>query len=117
MPGSYKSFLESYGACVGRGFSIAGLSPALKADETPYWEDVVAATARAQRANSGHLPAGYVYVSDDGSEATFYLDTARLDESGECPVVGLGPGVDVVVADSFVQFAERLAAGELEYGN
>jgi hypothetical protein len=56
------------------------------------------------------MPAGHVYLTSDGGDFSFFLDTAAMSSNRECPVLMYGPGaMGVQVADSFLDFAEKLA--------
>ena len=73
------------------------------------WTDVVSATLRIRRVSIGHISSSFIFVSDNGCDDTFYLDTARQDNDAESPIVVLGPGRDCqVVASTFVGFVEDL---------
>jgi hypothetical protein len=114
---SYRTFLSDFGAALCTGFEIAGLFEADGGDDgPPLWLNVVTFTIQKRRFSGGLIPNGYVAISDDGGDYTFYLDTSRLDALGECPVVVLGPGADaVVVADDFFDFVRRFFEGSLTY--
>jgi hypothetical protein len=106
FPQSYRAFLVAYGAALCQGFEIAGLFHHADRSRPPLWSDVVAKNLRLQ--HRSHLPDGYVAISGDGVEVTYYLDTAKRREDGECVVVALGPGVDSVdVAADFTEFLRR----------
>src|SRR5687767_373400 len=103
FPQSYRTFLAAYGAALCEGFEIAGLFPHADTDRPPLWSDVVAMNLRIR--HRAHLPEGYVAISSDGVEVTYYLDTAKIRDDGECAVVALGPGVDrAEVATDFSEF-------------
>ncbi len=114
FPLSYRLFLREFGAAWLKSYEIAGLAPGRHTDpEPPLWEHVIDVTEIMRRAGRGYLPQTYVKVSDDGCEYYFYLDTGRMDQRGECPVVVLGPGFDAVfVAPSFLEFVEKIVAGD-----
>lgn len=107
LPPSYRKFLATFGAALCPGFEIAGLYPRTEGDEPPLWLHVVTATLQLRRGD-GMLPTGYVAISGDGGDFTYFLDTANADSRGECPVVALGPGVDgKVIAGDFPEFVSR----------
>ena len=59
------------------------------------------------------LPRHYVLFTDDGGDYTFYLDTSKMNEKGESPVVIFGPGEDgTTVATTFLEFLRKISAGE-----
>ena len=116
FPPSYRLFLSVYGAALCDGFEIAGIIKKEDSEKPPLWMDVVTSNQQIRRALRGDLPEGYVMISDDGSEYTFYLDTAHRESSGECPVVVLGPGVDSIqVATDFIEFVLRASSGRIVY--
>lgn len=114
FPKSYLRFLESFGAAMCDGFEIAGVFFVENPTQTSLWQDVVTKTRQSKRYAFDSIPAGYVAISDDGCDVSYYLATAQMDSDGECPVVALGPGIDgVEVASDFVQFIALLARDEL----
>ncbi|MBN1911153.1 MAG: SMI1/KNR4 family protein [Pirellulales bacterium] len=115
FPPSYRFFLSKFGAALCTGFELAGLFDKDNTEDgPPLWSDVVTTTLQERRASESQIPDSYVPVSDDGGDYTFYLDTARVDSRGECPVVVLGPGADgVVVAEDFFDFIVRLFEGNV----
>lgn len=116
FPRSYREFLSQYGAALCPGFSIAGLFQSHNDVEPPLWPDIVTSTLQMRRASHGMLPQGYIPISDDGGDYTFYLNTAQLGPENECPVVVLGPGADaVIVAEDFFAFVDRAFTGRLSF--
>jgi SUKH superfamily protein len=106
FPRSYRTFLATHGAALCEGFEIAGLFHYADKSRPPLWSDVVASNLRIRHRN--HLPEGYVAISSDGVEVTYYLDTANMRDDYECAVIGIGPGVDnVQVAVNFAEFLVR----------
>ena len=60
----------------------------------------------------GHIPEHLIRLTHDGMELSYLLDTSRPDTAGECPVVALGPGVNLIeVAPSFLDFVRRYGSG------
>ena len=114
LPLSYRSFLSEFGASLlVAPYDIAGIDPNRAEDAPPMFSDVVADTKRLR---SG-VPEGefddLIFISSDGMSHYLYLDTSRVDDSGECPVVVIAPGVErEEVATSFVEFAELVLAGD-----
>lgn len=116
LPQSYRAFLARYGAALCRGFEIAGLFRDTSSVEPPLWSDVVTKTVQMRRGSGGRIPAGYVAISDDGGDYTYYLDTGRIIAGTECPVIVLGPGADgLTVARDFLDFVARAANGSLSF--
>jgi len=114
FPSSYRTFLRKFGASFIIAHRLAGLPDEPKSGETPIWSDVVLVNTQIQKSCGGHIASTLVAISDDGCDDTFYLDTGALDLEGECPVVVLGPGRDCeVVAPSFVDFLEKVAANRM----
>lgn len=108
FPGSYRWFLANFGAALCDGFRIAGLFEGDFEEEPPLWTHVVSRTSLLRDAARGNIPCSYVAISDDGGDYTYYLDTSKMSDEAECPVVVLGPGVDdVIVASDFLDFLKR----------
>lgn len=76
LPEGYKWFLENYGH---GGIAPAEILGIAKSNIAPCKR----ATDNLKKHN---LPEGYVIIEDCG-EYYHCLDTLRMDESGECPVV------------------------------
>lgn len=111
FPNSYKAFLTRFGAAGCTGFDAAGLF-VQDNDEAPMWSDVV----RLNRSKHREIPRECIEISDDGTDYKYYLDTRRLNDDGECPVVVLGPGAEyVVVAENFVDFVIRRVNHQIEF--
>lgn len=116
LPPSYREFLSSCGAALCAEFEIAGLFTASSEAEPPLWTHVVTATCEDRTSSHGALASGYVHISDDGGDYTFYLDTSHPGSGGECPVVVLGPGADyVVVAEDFLDFVVRAVENRISF--
>ena len=113
FPKGYRAFLSLFGASLGQGYELAGLFHTVDSDSPPMWRDVVSTTLRRRRVSRGHISSSFIFVSDDGCDDAFYLDTAQRDADSESPVVVLGPGRDCqIVASTFVEFVEDLAHNE-----
>ena len=109
FPASYRAFLSVFGASFGMGYELAGLTDAASDNEPPMWTDVVATTLRLRRVSGGAISSTLIFISSDGCDVSFYLDTNRGD-TAEAPVIVLGPGRDrEIVAPSFVDFVEELS--------
>lgn len=110
FPAEYREFLAIYGAALGPGYEIAGLTHE-DPEEPPLWDNVVMAT-RSLRDSSGRIGSydGLVVISHDGLSVTYYLRTEG-DSAGK--VLALGPGVEKEVANSFSEFIARVHAGAL----
>ena len=114
FPASYRTFLRMFGASFIIAHDLAGLPDEPKSGETPMWSDVILVNRQTQRVSRGHIPSTLIDITNDGCDDTYYLDTSVLDSEGECPVVVLGPGRDCeVVAPSFVDFIEKVAANRM----
>lgn len=106
FPAAYREFLLSYGAAMGPGWEVYGIDPTRTSEEEPpQFEDVIQSAMRERRGYQGQFhPRHLIQIAHDGVELGFYLDLSK-ESGGECPVLGLGPGVDLVeVAPSFVEF-------------
>lgn len=106
FPESYRQFLLEYGAAMGPGWELHGIDPTRTSeDEPPTFEDVVKKAVRDRSGYHGRFhPNHLIEIAHDGMELGFYLDLSH-ESDGDCPVVGLGPGVDLLVAaPTFVDF-------------
>ena len=115
FPPSLRLFLSAHGAALGDGYELAGLPQLDRAwpERTPQWSDLVAVTVRARMRPASTLMPQFLCVAHDGAECAYLLNPAVVDRDGECPVVALEPGRNYEqVADSFVEFAERIAGGK-----
>lgn len=101
FPHSYRAFLRLYGAGVIHFHDIFGIT------DSDLWIDVVQANITRPHGLAHH----YVWFTGDAPDSAFYLDTARRDGRGECPVVARDPETLVVIADSFLDFLRMAAAG------
>jgi len=112
FPPEYREFLTKYGAALGLGYEIAGLTHQ-DPNEPPMWQSVVSAT-RLLRDGHGKVGAydDLIVISGDGMDVTFYLRT-KGEASGK--VLALGPGVEKEVASSISEFISKIGAGELNY--
>ena len=117
LPRSYRIFLKKFGAAVCNGYMIAGLPDTRSTDEeTPFWEHVADVTKSRwpNRAGIG-VDRHFAFLTDNGGDISYYLDTSAMDEQGECPVVAMGPGYPgVVVGSSFLDFLSKLATTDGE---
>lgn len=106
FPPSYLSFLEKYGAVLGRGFEIAGLTPDHE-DEPPMWSDTLRSTLMDRRYYA--LPEDSIYISTDGTDLRYFLKCSRIDPVYEGAVIECGPEHQggVIYAKCFVSFVER----------
>lgn len=112
LTGSYRTFLRRFGAGHLLGYSFDGLPDTRNSDdEMPAFLNVADTTKMHWKGNAGNgMPRGLIYVTDDGGDYNFYLDTTKRDERGECPVVVHGPGAaGVLVARDFLDFLRKLA--------
>jgi hypothetical protein len=117
FPTSYRVFLKHFGAAwLSAPYEVAGLGPGRSNDATsPLWSHVVDVTVRMRQVSRGFIPKEYIWISDDGGNYKFYLDTGNVDANGECPVVVLGPARDgVITTESFLEFVEGVVAGRLD---
>src|ERR1700761_5192839 len=107
LPRSYRIFLRRFGAAVCEGLMIAGLPDTRNTGpEPPFWDHVVDSSRSLWPNRHGYgLDRHLVFLTDDGGDMKFYLDTSAMDDSGECPVVAMGPGYPgVVVGSTFLEF-------------
>jgi hypothetical protein len=110
FPPEYREFLAKYGAALGFGYEIAGLTHQ-DLDQPPLWNHVVRLT-RSLRDCQGKVGDydDLVAISGDGMDTTFYL---RTKGSAAGKVLALGPGVEKEIAGSLSEFITRLHSGEL----
>lgn len=76
LPNSFKWFLENYGHGGIGGVEILGIAKS----------DIPACKEATDGLKEYDLPEGYVVIEDCG-EYYYCLDTLRIDDSGECPVI------------------------------
>ena len=77
---------------------------------------VVEVTLRLREVSRGAMPPEYIFISDDGGDFKFYIDTSQVDAEGESPVVALGPGAEgIQVADNFNDFLTRWFEDRLDW--
>lgn len=113
FPPSYREFLERFGAGTIGFYEIFGLSETEGPSDPPLWRNVVKETLRARKTARGTIPDTYVVFTSDGQGCRFFLDTSQVDEKGESPVIGWGPGVEgEVVATTFFEFIDRASQGK-----
>ena len=106
FPSAYREFLLTYGAAMGPGWEVNGIDPGRTSeDELPMYSDVVQSALRDRHGYHGQFhPHHLIEIAHDGMELGFYLDLSA-ERDGDCPVVGLGPGVDLLqAAPTFVDF-------------
>lgn len=113
FPSEYREFLSRFGAVLGKGYEIAGLTHA-NLDDLPLWRNVVLDTQILRRSHHGSDPvfSGLVPISSNGMDVTFYLRTAP---GWAGSIVALGPGTETEVAANLSEFITKLHAGELRY--
>ena len=106
FPPSYRWFLEKYGAVLGHGFEISGLTPS-QGNEQPMWSDMLSSTIVDRSGDA--LPDDSIYISTDGTDLRYFLKCSRTDPTHEGEVIEWGPDNDggVIYAKSFVLFVER----------
>jgi hypothetical protein len=117
LPRSYRIFLSRFGAAFCHGHDIAGLPDTRGSDvESPFWVHVADVSKSRWIDRHGHgVDRHLVYLSDDGGDITYYLDTSAMDDEGECPVIALGPGYHgIVVGSTFLEFLAKLATADSE---
>jgi len=95
FPRSYRTFLRQYGAGTLDCVEIFGIP------SDRLWGDVV----MMNQLTSCQIPRHFVKFTDDIGNYSYYLDTSRMDDEGECPVVVFGPEESGrVIANSFSDF-------------
>lgn len=112
LPKSYRIFLGRFGAAICKGHMIAGLPDTRNTGpEPPFWDHVVDTSKSLWPNRHGYgVDRHLVFLTDDGGDINYYLDTSAMDDQGECPVVALGPGYPgVVVGSTFLDFLAKLS--------
>jgi len=105
FPVSYRVFLKTYGASLGRApYEMAGLPPPSNGSRTPLFSNVVQLTLSARKSSRGTLPSSYIEFSSDGADEAYCIDTSTTNINGESPVVVWGPHRSGEVAPSFAEF-------------
>jgi hypothetical protein len=116
FPSVYREFLLSYGAAMGSGWEVYGIDPTRTSeDEPPRFVDVIRSAISERSGPHGRFhPRHLIQIAHDGMELGFYLDLSK-ESGGECPVLGLGPGVDLVeAAPKFVDFVIGWSTDQLD---
>jgi hypothetical protein len=99
FPRSYRVFLRQFGSGVYCYYRILGIR------NDRFLGDVVT----MNRLTIPLGPRRFVRITDTIGGYAFYLDTLRMDETGEYPVVVFGPGASGrKVAASFLEFLRKL---------
>lgn len=102
LPRSYRAFLHKYGAGTLHLYEVFGIC------RDGLWGDIVMMNQLGPRT----LPNHFVKFTPDVGDYAYYLDTSRMNEDNECPIVAFGPGEEGrVVADSFLEFLRLANAG------
>jgi hypothetical protein len=102
LPRSYKAFLRHCGAARIRSHELFGLP------RNGLWGDVVL----MNQLTTLPLPPSCVMIGQDREGRAYCLDTGRMNEEGECPVVVFSAGlVGDAVAPSFLDFLACLSLG------
>ena len=106
LPPSYRTFLRYYASGTARTVEFFGLP------RDRLCRDVVL----VNQANPRLLSLSLLKVARDGAGRGYYLDFARMDEGGECAVLGRAPnGEALVVAEHFLQFLTLVDAGRISH--
>ena len=108
FPRSYRCFLQHFGAAKMLGCDFDGLPNTRNYDEEmPYYLHLVDHTNGFRR-EWGDLPRHFVFVTDDGGDCTFWIDTSRTSKDRESPVVAIFAGRTIPVAENFLEFVRLL---------
>lgn len=103
FPPSFRHYLRKYGGGSIGGEVVNGLLR-IEFDEACGPDTVY--NTQLDRAQSGLDPSLIVLIDNDGDE-TFYLDTGRIDQDGESPVIHVvieEPTTRQPYAESFAEF-------------
>jgi SMI1-KNR4 cell-wall len=102
LPRSYRVFLRYFGAQALPDHDLFGLP------RDRLWGDIVLLN------DLGAHPRHYVKFTEDGEGRSYYFDTTRVDDDGECPVVVRdGAGDEAEVAPTFLMFLASAAPHRL----
>jgi len=111
FPPQYRAFLRRYGAAMGTGFVIYGLTDA-KEGARPRWIDL---RSVAHYTLPEGLPRKLIPISDNGGDYTYYLTTETRGKVAAASVVVYGPGLEgVQVASDFFDFIEKAESKGIE---
>lgn len=101
FPKEYRVFLRKYGSSTIHGFEIYGLTGKLH-NENYFWRNIVSSTMELRRLSKKWESLSYLLpFSDDGMGVTFYFDTRK---SPETCILGIGPGYNKKITNSFFEF-------------
>ena len=113
FPNSYRAYLLEFAGGMMLNYEMCGI-PTEKSGISDSDGNSIRSIVDANKGRERDLATGNVFIADDGGDYSFFLDTAKMDSDGECPVVAYGPGAQgSQVAATFVGFLEWLAAGGL----
>ena len=107
-PTTYRMFLALFGASMGNGFEIHGLSPDPDdEDSTPLWRDVVSSTLDLR---PDGLPENSIEISTDGCEIGYFLECSTTDRDFEGQIIEWGPLHNGAFPTglTFIEFVESL---------
>ncbi len=100
FPRSYRVFLRYFGSHMLPEHELFGLP------RDRFWGDIVLMNDLDERAR----PRRYVKFTEDGEGRSYYFDTARRGDDGECPVVVRDrAGDEAEVAATFLEFLASTA--------
>ena len=108
FPPTYRMFLALYGASMGIGFEIHGLSPDPDdKDSPPLWRDVVSSTLNLR---PDCLPQNSIQISHDGCEIGYFLECSTTDRDFEGQIIEWGPLHNGAFPTglTFIEFVEHL---------
>ena len=102
LPHSYRTYLRHFGSQTLPGRCLFGLP------RDRLWGDIVLMNDLDGRDRPPH----YLKFSEDGEGRSYYFDTRRAGDDGECPVVVRGrTGEEAEVAPTFLEFLACATAG------
>jgi hypothetical protein len=97
LPKSFKSFLLIYGGGMIFGYEIHGIpSEATRISkfdgsnepiDNLESDNFVTSIVKANQYSNRRLPSHFVEFTSDQGDYTFHLDTSRMNQAEECPVV------------------------------
>lgn len=93
------------------GYDICGLPDEIQSDDAEYYYLSILDNTKEYRSFMVNLPQSFVFISDNGGEVTFWVDTS-VSENGESPIKAHVYEKYISIADSFIEFVDLLTHPE-----
>lgn len=115
FPSSYKDFLHQYGSLGIGSQEIYGLTKNNNCD-TYIYQNIVCNTLDQRKVNEDPpFPLSFIPIHALGNGELSCLDTSRMNEEGECPVVAWYFGAVEQLSEDFGAFLLEKVIWGLEY--